>query len=184
MKILYGVVSRSCKFVHTFAIMPNTTIRILLPSDLPSLLDIINHYALNSTADFSEKAHDIADIKKLIQTNDQFPKYVAEIDKAVVGFGLAYPFRSEGTFSNTVKFTYWIKPAFTGQGLGTKIYEVIENDCQKNGIKNILVNISSENSGSIKFHERRGFVHCGQFKQIGQKHGRKFDLIWLQKIIA
>jgi L-amino acid N-acyltransferase YncA len=163
--------------------MTNFKIRRLVPSDSPSLLDIINHYALNSTADFSDKLHDLTDIKNLIETGEQFPKCIAEIDKEIVGFGLAYPFRSERTFSNTVKFTYWIKPAFTGKGLGAKFYDILESSCQKNGVKNILVNISSENLGSIKFHERRGFIHCGQFRQIGKKLDRHFDLIWLQKII-
>ena len=163
--------------------MINFKIRPLLLSDSTKLLDIINHYVY-STINFSDKTYDLTNINKLIDTKEESPKYLAEINTGeAIGFALAYPFRPEIAFASAIKFTYWIKPSFTGNGIGSTLYDFMENDCRIKGIKNILVNISSENSGSIKFHEKRGFDHCGKFTQIGNKFGKPFDLIWMQKIL-
>ena len=163
--------------------MQHCTIRRLEPSDLPALLDILNYYALNTTADFSDRPHTLADIRSLVTTEKRLPKYVAVADGAVVGFAVAYPFRPEAVFADTVKFTYWLKPSFTGQGIGTMLCNQLESECWQNGFRSVLVNISSENRGSIKFHERRGYVHCGHFKQVATKLGSTFDMVWLQKML-
>lgn len=157
------------------------TIRRVEASDHCVLRDILNHYALHSTADFSDRLHTVSDIKALLDTEEWLPKYVAEMGDEVVGFAVAYPFRPEATFADTVKFTYWLKPSFTGRGIGTMLYNQLESECRQNGIRNVLVNISSENTGSIRFHERRGFVQCGHFKGVARKLGRCFNIIWMQK---
>jgi len=145
----------------TIKVMRDFIFRRLENSDIPFLLNIFNYYTLHTTSDFSDKPHDLAGIQSIIDIKSPLPKYVIVKEEKIIGFGLAYPFRTETTFAETVKFTYWIKPSFTRKGLGTKLYNILEEDCRQNGILNILVNISSENPGSIKFHERQGFVQCG-----------------------
>jgi phosphinothricin acetyltransferase len=44
--------------------------------------------------------------------------------------------------------------------------------------------IDASNEGSIRFHERMGFTHCGTMKQVGFKFGRWLDLAFYQKILA
>lgn len=157
------------------------SIRRVEPSDYRHLADILNYYALHSTADFSDRPHTLPEIKSLVDTDGWLPRYVALTGDEVVGFAVAYPFRPEGTFADTVKFTYWVKPSFTGRGIGTMLYNQLESECRQNGVRHVLVNISSENGGSIRFHERRGFVQCGHFRGVARKLGRCFDIIWLQK---
>jgi len=161
--------------------MLHPTIRKLVPIDSPAMLNILNHYALHSVADFSDEAYTQSDITTLLNASEHFPKYAAEIEGKVIGFGMAYPFRSEGTFAGTAKFTYWLDPDFTGQGIGSELYDNLERDCEAQGITNILVNISSENAGSIRFHERRGYTLCGRFRNVANKLGRRFDMLWYQK---
>lgn len=168
-------------FIQTRNNMQHCIIRRVEPSDLPALLDILNYYALNTTADFSDRLHTLGDIRSLVYTEKRLPKYVAVADGAVAGFAIAYPFRPEATFADTVKFTYWLQPSLTGRGIGTMLCRQLESECWQNGFRNVLVNISSENNGSIRFHERRGYVHCGLFKGVVTKLGRTFDMVWMQK---
>lgn len=56
---------------------------------------------------------------------------VIEKEGRIINFGLAYSFRPEATFDDTVKFTYWIMPSFTGNGLGTKLYEFLKKTVGK-----------------------------------------------------
>jgi L-amino acid N-acyltransferase YncA len=157
------------------------TIRRPEPSDIPLLRDILNHYALHTAADFSDRPHTLAEVRSLVQGEERLPTYVAVAAEQVVGFAAAYPFRPEHTFIDTVKFTYWLQPSFTGKGIGTLLYNQLESECWQNGVRQVLVNISSENTGSIRLHERRGFVRCGHFKEVARKNGRCFDIIWMQK---
>lgn len=161
--------------------MQPCTIRRVEPSDLGAMLDILNYYALHTTSDFSDKAYGFNDLRSLVYTEEWLPKYVAAIDGEVIGFAVAYPFRPEETFADTVKFTYWLRPSFTGKGIGGQLYNQVESECRQNGIRHVLVNISSHNSGSLRFHERRGFVPCGCFKHVATKLGSTFDMVWMQK---
>ena len=54
---------------------------------------------------------------------------------------------------------------------------------KKQGIATILASISSLNEGSIRFHERHGFVECGRFLKVAEKKGMVFDTVWMQKFI-
>ena len=57
----------------------------------------------------------------------------------------------------------------------------IEEGAKNKGIRNILASITSKNANSIKFHEKNGFVKCGEFSEIGRKFGNTFDVIWMIK---
>jgi phosphinothricin acetyltransferase len=168
-------------FIQQTTCMDHCTIRPLTSHDVSSVLEIMNYYAVNTTYDFSDKPYTPEHIHSLIHQGGSLPRYAAETDGEVIGFGIAYPFRPEKTFIKTVKFTYWIKPPFTRNGIGSRIYHLLEKDCREKGIENILVNISSENEGSIRFHDALGFVYCGRLWEIALKDGRTFDLVWLQK---
>lgn len=160
------------------------TIRRVESADHPALLAILNYYAQHTTADFSDRPHTLNDIRSLVATDERLPKYVAVAEGEVVGFAVAYPFRPEATFADTVKFTYWLKPSFTGKGVGSLLCRQLESECWQNGFRQVLVNISSENSGSILFHERRGYTHCGRFRGVATKLGKTFDMVWLQKELS
>lgn len=55
------------------------------------------------------------------------------------------------------------------------IRDVLESDLQ-------AVTDSSHNTGSVRFHQRHGFVECGRFLQVGIKSGQPFDMIWMHRI--
>ena len=79
-------------------------------------------------------------------------------------------------------FTYFLSPSKTGNGIGKKLLELLIRDGRKLGKTNFLVNISSDNEGSINFHRKNGFMECGRFRSVGKKNDKKFDMVWMQKI--
>lgn len=160
-----------------------TTIREIQKSDINSLMELLNFYVQHTNNSFASHEYTYNSVMELLNASRHLPKFVVESSGKVVGFGMAYPFRPENTFSNTVKFTYWIDTEFTGRGIGKKLYIELESSCKLLGVENILVNISSDNVGSIHFHEKHGFIKCGEFKEIGIKFNKKFSMIWMQKQI-
>lgn len=152
-------------------------------SDADDILDIINHYIDNSTSYFSETHLEKSSVSNMLNEKRRLPGYVALSGKDLIGFGYAYHFRTESTFSQTVKLTYWLKEGFTRKGIGGQLYDILESELKGLKISNILVNISSENIASLNFHKALGYKECGNFEKIDYKNGRYFDLVWLQKFL-
>lgn len=93
------------------------------------------------------------------------------------------PYNPIPAFSKTAEITYFIKPDFTGHGLGKTLLYYLIDEGRKKGLTTILASISSLNKGSIKFHLKNGFVECGRFKSIGQKQGKTFDIVYCQMML-
>ncbi|KAA6438748.1 GNAT family N-acetyltransferase [Dyadobacter flavalbus] len=113
----------------------------------------------------------------MLNEQSKLPRYVIQSGREVIGFGYAYNFRSESTFSQTVKLTYLLKNGFTRKGLGSKLHVILESELRELKISSILVNISSENIASLNFHKALGYNEYGNFERIGYKNNRYFDLI-------
>jgi len=48
----------------------------------------------------------------------------------------------------------------------------------------LIGGIDAQNTGSVAFHEKLGFVHAGTIEQAGFKFGRWLDLSFYQLILA
>jgi phosphinothricin acetyltransferase len=112
-----------------------------------------------------------------------YPSISAMDEKGVLqGFGMLRPHRMMPVFSRTAEITCFIAPGMTGRGLGSLLVSRLIQEGRERGIATILAGISSRNDGSIRFHERLGFVECGRFREIGEKNGILFDVVWMQKM--
>jgi L-amino acid N-acyltransferase len=45
----------------------------------------------------------------------------------------------------------------------------------------MIAGIDAANAGSIRFHERLGFVSAGVLREVGFKFGRRLDLQFMQR---
>lgn len=86
-------------------------------------------------------------------------------------------------FSKAAEITYFIKPGFTGCGIGKAILEHLVEEGKKKGFTAIIASISSLNDGSIRFHLKNGFTQCGQLKSVGRKKGNTFDVVLCQRML-
>jgi len=160
-------------------------IRQAADKDKNDLADIFNHYIKKSHAAFFDKRVTPDFFKKLqdIVCRDSFYVIENEDGRQVIGFGLLKKYHPSEVFSGVAELGYFLKPDFTHRGLGTLMLHTLVADARKMKIKTLLASISSLNEESIRFHIKHGFFECGRFKYIGQKHGKSFDVVWMQKFI-
>ena len=59
----------------------------------------------------------------------------------------------------------------------------LEKEAAKQGISNLIADISSENYGSINFHKKHEFSVVGELNEIGRKLDRNFSIVLMQKKI-
>ena len=158
------------------------TISPMAEEDREQIIDIFNYYIANSFAAYpeSEVPYEAFDI--FLQMTKGYPTgKVEDEDGKIIGFGFLRVHNPMPVFSGTAEVTYFIRPEYTGKGIGKKLLHYFEEEGRKKGIRNILASISSLNPGSINFHKENGFAECGCFKGIGKKNGRLFDTVWMQK---
>ncbi len=103
---------------------------------------------------------------------------VVKHDDQVVGFGALKPFLLPDTLQRTAEISYFILPDHTGQGLGSRCGDAHRRG-QAKGIDNLLANVSSQNPGSLRFHQRHGFKQWATSPS-GAQVGQGLDLVWLQ----
>ena len=152
--------------------------------DRESVIDIFNYYVENTFAAYPENKFPYQAYDMFLQMSNGFPTGTIKDESGrAVGFGMLRSHNPMPTFSQTAEVTYFIHPDYTGKGLGKTLLGFLEKGAVEKGIKNILVSISSLNSGSIRFHQRNGFLECGRFRRVGKKNGQEFDTVWMQKTL-
>ena len=67
-----------------------------------------------------------------------------------------------------------------GSGLGTALMLPLIEHARQAGHHIMIAGVDADNAGSLRFHERLGFVPVAHFRQVGHKFGRWLDLVFLQ----
>lgn len=155
----------------------------LSKADGPEVIAIFNHYIKDSYAAFLEQPVPDAFYEHMIGLLGSFPSATIRQDGVLVGFGMLRPHNPMPAFKHTAEVTYFISPTHTGLGIGGAMLSYLEKKGRELGITCILAQISSLNDGSIRFHEKQGFIPCGRFQNVGKKNGMFFDTVWMQKQI-
>ena len=147
-------------------------------------MEIFNYYIENSFAAYPEQRLPDEFFDALLIMSTGYPTVAARTeDGDVTGFGLLRPYNPLPAFFTTAEITYFIKPRFTGQGIGKAMLDYLLDTGKASGISTILANVSSLNEESIRFHLRHGFSECGRFREAGQKKGHIFDVVYFQKLL-
>ena len=154
------------------------------PTDREAIIDLFNHYVANSFAAFPDRAVPYGFFDLLMEATAGYPTIAArDANGRLIGFGLLRPHNRMSAFARVAETTYFLAPDCTRQGIGSQILAELERQARARGIATLLAPISSLNEPSIAFHRKHGFVEAGRFRQIGQKMGRLFDVVWMQKML-
>ncbi|MCE1187849.1 MAG: N-acetyltransferase family protein [Ignavibacteria bacterium] len=156
-------------------------IRILTAEDMGAARDIFNYFALNEFAVYCEFALTSEQFAKAM--DDKIISLAACFEERVVGYSCLTKFKPFPNFARTALLAYFIKPEFTGKGLGSLLLDELFTLGKQKGITNYLAHISSKNEQSLNFHRKHGFVEAGRFFNVADKFGEPFDIIWMQKQI-
>jgi L-amino acid N-acyltransferase YncA len=157
-------------------------IRPASDGDRKPILQIFNHYAINSFAAYPEGPlpERLFDLLR----DDSISFVVAELKGLVIGFGLLKPFMPFPVFHATATASYFVEPGYIGKRVGGRILKYLEVRAGEAGITTLVVHISSKNEASIRFHLRNGFTEAGRLRAVGQKFGEPFDVVWMQKTLS
>ncbi|MGH1356080.1 MAG: GNAT family N-acetyltransferase [Thalassovita sp.] len=156
-------------------------IRAATPDDADAIAAIYNHAVQHTTAIWNDVTVDGANRKAWMQ--DRFAAGMPVIvwdQNGVQGYASYGPWRAFDGYRQTVEHSVYVAPDAQGLGIGQTLMEALITQARTDGLHVMIAGIEAGNTGSIRLHERLGFIQTGAMPQVGQKFGRWLDLVFLQ----
>ena len=159
------------------------------PSSLPDvaqIADIYGQYVENSGCTFELTPPSAAELSERRDAvlSAGLPHLVAERDGRVLGFAYASPYRPRPAYRLTLEVTIYVAQPDQGHGIGNALLEQLVTQCATGPWQQMIAVIGdSENAGAIHLYERHGFRHAGVLTGVGQKFGRSFDIVLMQRAV-
>ena len=159
--------------------------------DAERLLEIYGYYVENTAISFEYDVPSPDEFKGRIEnTQKKYPYLVLEEDGMIRGYAYAGPFVGRKAYDHSCEVTIYIDSEAKGKGYGRALYEALEENLRKMGIRNLYACIGDPivedeylTKNSEQFHQHMGFAKVGEFHKCGYKFGRWYNMIWMEKII-
>ena len=157
-------------------------IRLAKPSDARSLLDIYAPYVEKTAITFEYEVPTVEDFANRVEkTLEKYPYLVAEEDGVVLGYAYASTYYARAAYDWAVELSVYVSQEARGKGVGTKLYDALEDLLEQMGYIHFLACISLPNEASLALHRKRGYQQVAHFPKIGYKFNNWHDIVWLQK---
>ena len=101
----------------------------------------------------------------------------------IIGFALVSPFRERPAYATTVENSVYVHRNARSRGVGETLLRELIASARESGFHSLIARIVGENEGSIRLHEKCGFILVGTELEVGRKHGRWLDVVEYQYVI-
>ena len=161
-------------------------IRDAVDADLPQIVEIVNASLASTTTEWRETEYTLDDRREWLAQHQRAgdPVLVAEIDGDVAGFSCYGDFRDSRKWPGyrfVVENTIHVRERHWGNGVGRALIEALVDRASAAGKRVMVAAVDAENVGSIRFHERCGFIEVARMPDIGFKLERWLTLVLLQR---
>ncbi|HEY4941737.1 MAG TPA: GNAT family N-acetyltransferase [Rhizomicrobium sp.] len=159
--------------------MRDVTIRPVLKSDLPALLDIYNYYVVNTPVTFDLEPRTLAQRQEWLdgfKSTGRYRCFVAARGDLPIGWTCSGKFREKAAYDTTVEMSVYLAADAHGQGLGRRLYQTIIEALQGEDINRLYGGITLPNAASVALHVGLGFQLKGIQSEIGRKFGKFWDV--------
>ncbi len=165
---------------------PVFTVRPLQPTDAEGLRAIYNWAVHHTTATMDTQDRTLEGQRAWMAvhgTHTRYPVYVAEIPtRQIVGYASLSPYIPRDGYRNTAETSVYVHPDFHGQGIATTLLSHLITQADRFGYISLLALITSDNTASLRLHQRFGFEQAGHLRRVGHKLSRDIDVTILQRI--
>ena len=163
-------------------------VRDATSKDVPEITAIANALLDTTTHEWSEIPHTVSEREEWLaeQTAAGRPAFVAVDHEEVVGWATYGDFRDSQRwpgYRHTVEHSIHVRRDHWGRGIGRTLIQALVDRARREGKHVMVAGIDADNIGSIRFHERLGFFEVARMPEIGEKFGRRLDLVLMQRIL-
>lgn len=164
--------------------MSEIHVKLAKVEDAAGILDIYRPYVLNTAISFEIDVPSVEEMAQRInQYSMKYPFLVATLDERIVGYAYAGPFSPRKAYEYASEISVYIDEAAKGLGVGSHLYQKLEDEMKARGIVQLISCITASNTNSLAFFEKRDFIKAGQIPNIGYKFDQWHDVVWMMKTI-
>jgi len=147
--------------------------------DIPRITEIYNHAVLHSTVTAEWEPNTADQRLEWFEKRERagYPTLVTRDNGVVSGWASLSPYNPRRGYQYTAEDSVYIAPEAQGQGLGTLLLNEIIAIAREKQFHLLFAGMDSENIGSIKLHEKFGFVKAGHYHEMVFKFGRWLDVV-------
>ena len=157
-------------------------IRLATEADVPEMLAIYAPYILTTTYTFEyDVPSEEAFLARFQDITARFPWLVWEEEGKILGYAYgSLPFE-RAAYAWCTEDSLYLRPEAKGKGIGTKLLSCLEKLLQLQGYRKIYAIITAENTVSLDFHRKNGYLCTATFPNCGYKFGRWLGVTWMEK---
>jgi phosphinothricin acetyltransferase len=159
-------------------------IRTAEARDLEAITRIYEHAVRHGTASFELEPPSQREMARRYEAlrSGGYPYLVAQLEREIMGYAYAGPYRARPAYRWTVEDSIYIAPAAQRRGIGRALLDRLIAEADLGGFRQMLAVIGdSANVGSIELHRAAGFRLVGTFDNTGFKFGRWLDTVLMQR---
>lgn len=164
-------------------------------NDAKELLEIYAPYVKETAITFEYEVPSLEEFTdRITNISSKFP-YIKAVDEegAILGYAYASTFKGRAAYDWSVEMTVYVARDRRQKGVGTALYDVLEESLKNMGILNANACIAYLGQGrtdenltddSFYFHDKRGYKLVGTFHDSGFKFNKWYDMIWMEKMLG
>ena len=157
-------------------------IRLAAQADIPAILEIYGPYIMDTAISFEYSVPTLEEFtERFLSITARFPWLVWEENGNILGYAYAsLPF-GRAAYRWVAASSIYLSPEAQGKGIGRKLYAALESMLTALGYRKVYAIITSDNPGSLRFHEKMGFRLIGEFPDCGIKFSKLYSVVWMEK---
>jgi phosphinothricin acetyltransferase len=165
---------------------PEVRIRSGTEADIPALVDIYNHYILDTPITFDTVTFTPEDRVEWFRSHPEDGPHrllvAQDVPSArILGYVTSSSFRPKAAYSTSVEVSVYCAHDARGRGVGTLLYETLFEALASEDLNRAYAGVTQPNEASVRLHERFGFRHVGTYAEVGRKFGKYWDVAWYEK---
>lgn len=164
--------------------MEKLNIREAVPDDIHALVNIYNHYVLQTHVTFDLDPVDVDMRLSWLEQYNQNPRhrlFVGVSNNEVIGYASSSKFRIKPAYDQSVETTIYLSPQAQGNGFGAQLYEHLLRSLDETDVHRCYGIIALPNEASVALHARFGFIEAGKLTEVGYKFGQYWDTLWMER---
>ncbi len=129
--------------------------------------------------------------RRMAAIQGRYPYLVAQEAGVILGYCYAAPFKGRAAYDWAAETSIYVRRDAHRRGLGKRLYAVLEDLLRAQGIRDMLACIALPEPedeyltlDSLRFHAALGFREIARFRDIGNKFGRWYHMVWMDKVLG
>ena len=168
-------------------------IKVATEQDAEAIRNIYAPYVKKTAITFEYDVPSVQEFKRRIaNTLQEYPYFVAVEDGQVVGYAYAGPFYGRAAYKHSAEVSVYVDENQRGRRAGKLLYEALESALASQNVFVLYACITAAErpdepyvtGGSLRFHEKMGYRLVGRHNQCGYKMGRWYSVVWMEKSLV